>query len=229
MICTCIFPLTIRTIKQIKTLHFIFDKVLTPMPDRSPAGPQTFKILILGDTNVGKSSLFLRYLKDDFKEAIANTIAISNDFKEVLVDGNLVHLQMWDTAGQERFKSIVSQLYRDADGVILVYDVTAPRSFSEVKNLIAELESILDPRFTVLVGNKIDRAEKEQLEDEKSILKDLANKTKFEYFFTSAKTGENVNKIFEHLSRSLYYNKKPKKKMKNLLSQISKQRRRFCF
>lgn len=193
------------------------------------SGPQTFKILILGDTNVGKSSLFLRYLKDDFKEAIANTIAISNDFKEVMIDGNLVHLQMWDTAGQERFKSIVSQLYRDADGVILVYDVTVPRSFSEMKNLIAELDSILDPRFTVLVGNKIDRASKELLEDERSILKELATKLKFEHFFTSAKTGENVNRIFEYLSRSLYYNKKPKKKFKNLLARISKHKKRFCF
>ena len=209
---------------------FIFSHLKLPtMSDSSFTGAQTFKILILGDTNVGKSSLFLRFIKDDFKEAISNTIAISNDFKEVLVDGNPVHLQMWDTAGQERFKSIVSQLYRDADGVVLVYDVNIPRSFSEIKNLISELGSILDPKFTVLVGNKIDCAESSVLEDERAILKELANQNKFKYYFTSAKTGENVNEIFEYLSKSLYYNKKPKIKTKSLLSRLSKTKRRFCF
>ncbi|ELA41288.1 small GTP-binding protein domain protein [Vittaforma corneae ATCC 50505] len=190
--------------------------------------PKTFKIVILGDTNVGKSSLFIRYLRDEFKEAIANTIAISNDFKEVLVDGNPVHLQMWDTAGQERFKSIVSQLYRDADGFIFVYDVNISRTFSGMKNLIAELSSILNPKFTVLVGNKIDCLEGEALEEERGFLQDFAAKNKFKYFFTSAKTGESVNEVFEYLSRVLYYNTDVKTKPKNVLTSIFKKKKSFC-
>lgn len=191
--------------------------------------PKTFKIVILGDTNVGKSSLFIRYLKDEFKEAIANTIAISNDFKEVLVDGNPVHLQMWDTAGQEKFKSIVSQLYRDADGFIFVYDVSISRSFSGMKSLISELSGILNPKFMVLVGNKIDCLEGEALDEEKDILHDFAAKNRCKYFFTSAKTGENVNEVFEYLSRVLYYSKDVKAKPKNVLTSIFKKKKKFCF
>jgi len=188
--------------------------------------PKTFKIVILGDTNVGKSSLFIRYLRDEFKEAIANTIAINNDFKEILVDGNRVHLQMWDTAGQEKFRSIVSQLYRDADGFIFVYDVNIDRSFSGMKNLIAELGGILNPRFTVVVGNKIDLCG-DELEKKKSEIQEFASKNKFKWFLTSAKTGECVNDVFEHLSKVLYYNKDTRERPKNLIS-LFKRKRRFC-
>lgn len=197
--------------------------------EQSHSGAPTYKIVILGDTNVGKSSLFLRYLKDDFKDAIANTIAISNDFKEVFVDGNPVHLQMWDTAGQERFKSIVSQLYRDADAFILVYDVTVPRSFSEMRNLITELGSYLNPKFTVLVGNKIDCIEKEDLETEKKILDKLSEQHRFKTYFTSAKTGEMVNEVFEYLSSTLFYHKKINSRPKNAISLPRRKKRRFCF
>jgi len=191
--------------------------------------PPAYKIIILGDTNVGKSSLFLRYLKDEFREAMANTIAISNDFKEVIIDGNPVHLQIWDTAGQEKFRSIVSQLYRDADGFIFVYDVNVKRSFSEMKHLITELKTILNPSFTILVGNKIDCAETDALGEETEELRKLAEDNKFKYFLASAKTGEKVNEIFDVLSRALYSQKLLKPKRKNALKAIKKWKRRFCF
>lgn len=191
--------------------------------------PPTYKIIILGDTNVGKSSLFLRYLRDEFRDAIASTIAISNDFKEVLVDGHPVHLQIWDTAGQERYKSIVSQLYRDADGFILVYDVNSRRSFSGMKHLMSELGSVLDPRFTVLVGNKTDCVEQETLREEAAILRSLAQESKIRYFLTSAKTGENVCEVFEVLSKSLLLGKTVREKPRNAISLAKKRKRRFCF
>lgn len=193
------------------------------------AAPPTYKIIILGDTNVGKSSLFLRYLRDEFKGAIASTIAISNDFKEVLVDGHPVHLQIWDTAGQERYRSIVSQLYRDADGFILVYDVNARRSFSGMKHLMSELKPILNPKFTVLVGNKIDCAEDDALKEETALLKDLAEESKVRHFLTSAKTGKNVSEVFETLSKSLLLGKKAKERPKNIVDLAKKRKRRFCF
>lgn len=193
------------------------------------AAPPTYKIIILGDTNVGKSSLFLRYLRDEFRDAIASTIAISNDFKEVLVDGHPVHLQIWDTAGQERYKSIVSQLYRDADGFILVYDVNARRSFSGMKHLMSELKSVLNPKFTVLVGNKTDCMEEEALREETTLLKSLAEDNKVRYFLTSAKTGKNVNEVFEVLSRSLFLNKTVRERPRNVINLLKKRKRRFCF
>lgn len=190
--------------------------------------PPTYKIIILGDTNVGKSSLFLRYLRDEFRGAIASTIAISNDFKEVLVDGHPIHLQVWDTAGQERYRSIVSQLYRDADGFILVYDVNARRSFSGMKHLISELKPILNPKFTILVGNKTDCAEEDVLKEETSLLRNLAEENKARYFLTSAKTGKNVNEVFETLSKSLFLNKKARERPRNVVDLVKKRKRRFC-
>lgn len=191
---------------------------------------KTFRIITLGDTAVGKTSLFIKYMEDQFKEAIASTIAVSNHYKEVLIDGNRVHLQMWDTAGQERYKSIVRQMYRGADGFILVYDINNDRSFSEMKNIVLELSGILDPKFTVLVGNKIDVPESsEELSRKKEVLEKFAGEKKFKYFFTSAKTGVNVNEVFEFLSKSLYYNKDPVSKPKNALMALKKKKWRFCF
>lgn len=195
--------------------------------------PRTFKIIILGDANVGKTSFFMRYLTDEFEQSVSSTIGVNNNFKEVIIDNHPVHLQIWDTAGQERFKSLVSQFYRDADGFIFMYDVTIRKSFGKMKTLIEELEGLINPKYTVLIGNQIDRLEeneieKEKIEEEKDILKEFANKNKFKWFFTSAKTGKNVNEVFEYLSRALYYNKESKPKTKNLLSVI-KRKRKFCF
>jgi small GTP-binding protein len=182
------------------------------MPQMSPndvtkKNPPVYKIIILGESNVGKSSLFLRYTEDLFKEALANTIGINNCFKELFIDGNPVHLQMWDTAGQERFRSIVSAFYRESDGFILVYDVTMERSYHYLTQLISELSECIDPKFTILVGNKTDQLSQDKLFEEYDKLASLAKKHKFKYYFTSAKTGENVNELFEELSRDLYYNK----------------------
>lgn len=191
---------------------------------------KTFRIITLGDTAVGKTSLFIKYTEDQFKEAIASTIAVNHHYKEILIDGNRVHLQMWDTAGQERYKSIVKQMYRGADGFILVYDVNNDRSFSEMKNIITELEGILDPKFTVLVGNKIDLVENSaDLEEKKRELDKYATDNKFKYFITSAKTGVNVNEVFEYLSKSLFYNKDMRTKPKNALLALKKNKWRFCF
>lgn len=190
--------------------------------------PPAYKIIILGDTNVGKSSLFLRYLKDEFREAMTNTIGISNDFKEIIIEGDPVHLQIWDTAGQEKFKSIVTHFYRDAHGFIFVYDANLEQSFTEMKHLIQELNPILNPNFTVLVANKIDVPGLE-IDPVSDTLKAYAGQHGFRYFLASAKTGENVNEVFEVLSRALYKQKELKPKKKNALTAVKKWKRRFCF
>lgn len=173
------------------------------------AAPATYKVIILGESNVGKSSLFLRYTEARFKEAIANTIGVNNSNKELVIDGNPVVLQMWDTAGQERFRSIVSVFYREADGFILAYDVTSRRSFDYMRQMIVELQDWIVPEFTVLVGNKADCIDDaDQLREETEILERLAAAHGFRYYISSAKTGHNVNEIFEELARQMYYNKK---------------------
>lgn len=189
----------------------------------------TYKIIILGDTNVGKSSLFLRYTKDEFKSAIANTIGVDYDLKEVMVDGKPINLKIWDTAGQERFKSIVAQVLRDSHGFILVYDVNSRRTFSEVENLIKELGSVIHPKCTVIVGNKADLADEELLEEESKKLREFCVEQKFKHFICSAKTGENVNAIFEYLSKAVGYTVADEKKRKNIWKLKKSPRWKFCF
>lgn len=193
--------------------------------------PPVYKVIILGESNVGKSSLFLRYTEDQFKEAIANTIGINNTFKELIIDGEPVHLQMWDTAGQERFRSIVSAFYRESDGFVLVYDVTSSRSFDYIRQLVEELQGCLDARFTLLVGNKVDRLKEDARAEEMGQLERYASGLGFSYCFASAKTGENVNEMFEALSRRLFRMKSKSEIARNTVD-LSKKRRRgrfWCF
>lgn len=187
----------------------------------------TYKIAILGDTNVGKTSLFVRYLRREFRDIVSNTIAVDYNFRKVFVNGEEVHLKIWDTAGQEKFKSIVSQLYRDADGFILVYDVNSRRSFSEMTHLIREIGSNLDPKMTVIVGNKIDTVGPEDRKSEEKLLKEFCETKKFKYFLTSAKTGVFVDDLFLYLAGALYYGKNNIRKS-NEIKKKKKWRGKFC-
>lgn len=197
---------------------------------QKPAARLTYKVIILGDTNVGKSSLFLRYTQDRFKEAISNTIGVNNCFKDLVIEDNQIRLHMWDTAGQERFRSIVSCYYRESDGFILVYDLTRRRSFDYMRQLILDLSDSIIPEFTVIVGNKADCLSEEQLLEEAEQLKEFATEKGLEWRLSSAKTGQNVSNIFENLAAKMYYNRK-KKNSKRGLDITKKKRRfsRFCF
>ncbi len=165
---------------------------------------RTFKIIVLGESNVGKSSLFLRYTQDLFREALSNTIGIDNSFKEVVIDGNPVMLQLWDTAGQERFRSIVSSYYREADGIVFVYDVTTERSFDYMIELIEEMKGTVDMKYAVVVGNKIDCANPDELKSSEQNIRILGAKYGISSYFCSAKTGVRVNEVFEDLAHKLY-------------------------
>lgn len=194
--------------------------------------PPVYKIIILGESNVGKSSLFLRYTEDRFKEAIANTIGVNNTFKELVIDGKPVHFQMWDTAGQERFRSIVSAFYRESDGFVFVYDVTSDRSFDYMCQLLDELREAVDPRFTLVVGNKVDCADAECLAAESERLKVLARQRGFHHYLSSAKTGENVNEMFEALCKDLFHMKSKEENAKNVLDITRKKKKGmslWCF
>ena len=98
-----------------------------------------FKVLLIGDSGVGKSSLLLRFADDTYTDCYISTIGVDFKIKTVELDGETVKLQLWDTAGQERFKTITSNYYRGAHGFILVYDVTNEESFKNLKQWIVEM------------------------------------------------------------------------------------------
>ena len=126
---------------------------------------ETFKLLLLGDSGTGKSSLLLRFTDDRFLGENVQTTTIGVDFKVKFVEdenGQKIKLNIWDTAGQERFRTLTSSYYRGAEGVIMVYDVTNQQSFLDLKTVwLNELKTFADlPTLTLLVvGNKIDKAQ----------------------------------------------------------------------
>uniref|UniRef100_A0A668S609 small monomeric GTPase n=1 Tax=Oreochromis aureus TaxID=47969 RepID=A0A668S609_OREAU len=119
----------------------------------------TLKILIIGESGVGKSSLLLRFTEDTFDPEQSATIGVDFKVKTISVDGNKAKLAIWDTAGQERFRTLTPSYYRGAQGVILVYDVTRRETFTKLDNWLSELETYCTRNDLVkmLVGNKIDK------------------------------------------------------------------------
>ncbi|GFR23752.1 ras-related protein Rab-18 [Trichonephila clavata] len=122
----------------------------------------TLKILIIGESDVGKSSLLLRFTDDVFDPGLAATIGVDFKVKTVSVDGNKAKLAIWDTAGSERFRTLTPSYYRGAQGAILVYDVSNRQSFQKLDQWLYELETYSTRTNIVkmLVGNKIDKVRK---------------------------------------------------------------------
>ena len=154
------------------------------------------KILIIGDSAVGKTSLLLKYVENYFPETHMATIGVEYKTKVIETSKYKVNLNIWDTTGQERFKSITKSFFNGANGIVFVYDITESSTFSGVKNWIKDS----DPygKFeSVLCGNKDDLKEKRQVKTD--ALKEYGLKKKIAVFETSAKTGHNVNEAFKQL------------------------------
>lgn len=158
----------------------------------------TLKILIIGESGVGKSSLLLRFTEDTFDPEQTATIGVDFKVKTINVDGNKAKLAIWDTAGQERFRTLTPSYYRGAQGCILVYDVSSKPSFAKLDNWLSELETYSTKHEIVkmLVGNKIDKERREVSRDEG--LK-FARKYHMLFIEASAKTKEGVQCAFEEL------------------------------
>jgi len=116
-----------------------------------------FKILLIGDSGVGKSCLLLRFADDSWTDTHISTIGVDFKIKTLNIDGKTIKLQIWDTAGQERFRTITSSYYRGAQGIILVYDCTDQESFANVKQWMGEIDRYACENVNkLLVGNKTD-------------------------------------------------------------------------
>lgn len=161
-----------------------------------------FKIVLLGEGCVGKTSLVLRYVEDKFNDRHITTLQASFLTKRVNLNGKRVNLAIWDTAGQERFHALGPIYYRESHGAILVYDITDEDSFQKVKNWVRELRRMLgDDICLVIAGNKTD------LERERHVsLKDAetyAREVGALHFLTSAKLNQGVEELFLELTRRM--------------------------
>ncbi|KNH04289.1 ras-like RABD2a-like protein [Perkinsela sp. CCAP 1560/4] len=118
-----------------------------------------FKVLIIGDSGVGKSSILVRFTDNSFDGGVKATVGVDFKVRTLTSNGANVKLQIWDTAGQERFRSITRSYYRGAQAILVVYDITSAESFHNVKSWLDEVETSASPNVcTVLVGNKCDDA-----------------------------------------------------------------------
>jgi len=169
------------------------------MTDGDNTSESVYKVLLLGDSTVGKTCFLMRYTDNTFQEIHMSTIGLDYRLKSMtLKSGKNVKVQIWDTAGQDRFRAITKNYYKGAHGIILIYDVTNQLSFDNVSNWINQIKEEASDKVTIfLVGNKIDDVENRKIQTESG--KNLAENFQLQFYETSAKTGENVEKTFQAL------------------------------
>jgi len=160
------------------------------------------KLLMIGDSGVGKTCLLLRYANDSFSPTFITTIGIDFKIKNIDIDGTKIKLQIWDTAGQERFRTITTSYFRGAQGILLVYDVTDRRSFESIRNWISQIQQHADIHVNkILVGNKCDMLDEKVVSTEEG--EKLANEFGIQFFECSAKNDINVDDSFINIGRSV--------------------------
>ena len=192
-----------------------------------------YKVILLGDSTVGKTCFLLRYCDKTFQEAHLSTIGLDYRLKNMtLQNGKKIKLQIWDTAGQDRFRSINKNYYKGANGIIVIYDVINLQTYENVKMWISQIREEANPNVVIyLVGNKSDAPEKERIVKTEDGQK-IADEFNLTFFETSAKDGKNVNETFECLAEKIdeVYSKlePPKKEVKKNKLYTGKSKRKWC-
>ena len=157
------------------------------------------KLLLIGDSCVGKTSLLLRFCDNFFPESHMATIGVEFKEKIITINDKNYKIHLWDTAGQERYSSLTKNFYKHAQGIIFVYDVNNRESFQNLKNWIKNPDYEKRNVKIIIVGNKIDLKKEISTDD----LKRLANRYSCKYFEVSAKNNINVNSIFESITEEI--------------------------
>ena len=162
-----------------------------------------YKIVIVGESAVGKTALLYKYSEGIFKNGLISTIGLDFRTKIVDVEGVPVRLQVWDTAGQERFRTLSKQLFRGAKGIVLVFDITNRKSFEQLNYWISSFESYgVREEGVLIIGNKLDLEDIRQVTNKEAT--SVATTHSYNYIETSAKNGTNVNEAFALLAREIH-------------------------
>ena len=164
-----------------------------------------FKMILIGDSSVGKSNILLKYLKGEFNPNSRATVGVEFGTKNITLNGKRVKIQIWDTAGQERYKSITSAYYKGAKGALIVYDISRRATFDNIDKWITDLKTNGDQNIAIiLIGNKSDLEDKREVSKDEGVQK--SEECKIAFLETSALNGENVNKAFDELIDQIYEN-----------------------
>jgi len=171
--------------------------------DDHEEGDFLFKIVVIGDSDVGKSNLISRYTTNTFREENKATIGVEFGHKTIKIEDKIIKGQIWDTAGQDRFKALTRGYYRGAAGCLLVYSITDRVSFQNAERWLDELVQHADPGILVLlVGNKVDLGDQRQVSTQDA--KEFAQKNRLSFIETSAKDKTNVEEAFERIIQEIY-------------------------
>ncbi|XP_021359664.1 ras-related protein Rab-8A-like isoform X2 [Mizuhopecten yessoensis] len=161
-----------------------------------------FKLLLIGDSGVGKTCVLFRFSEDAFNSTFISTIGIDFKIRTIELDGKKIKLQIWDTAGQERFRTITTAYYRGAMGIMLVYDITNEKSFENIRNWIGNIEEHASQDVEkMILGNKCDMNDKRMVSKERG--EQLAIEHGIKFMETSAKASINVEDAFFTLARDI--------------------------
>lgn len=165
-----------------------------------------FKIILIGDSGIGKTSLINQYINSLFSEKYLCTIGVDFMMKSIEIEETVIKLQIWDTAGMERYRNITTSYYRGANAAIMAFDLSNRKSFENLKywiNLYLEHSNQIISKMIVIVGNKADLESKKQVSKE-DIEELMKTNPSFIYFEVSAKSGLNVELLFQSIAEKLY-------------------------
>ena len=173
-------------------------------PCDSEMTSKSYKVLLLGNSYVGKTCILLRFSEDTYKDDYEVTIGLNYRIKTLNINNNPIKMQIWDTSGEEKFKAIAKNFYRGAHGVLLIYDICEKNSFLDVKSWIEQIieNTDNDDIVMILCGNKCDMEKERQISKNEG--ENLANRYKIPFFECSAKENININEIFNTMGQNIY-------------------------
>ena len=189
------------------------------------------KIMLIGDSTVGKTSLIRKYCENEFSETYITTVGIDFQIKYLDINNKKIKLQIWDTAGQERYQTVAKNYFNSSNGFIIVYDIAQRSTFDSVYNWVEQIKELAPSHIKIVIfGNKTDLNSNRVIKIKEG--KELGEKFNFKFFETSAKTGQNLNEGFEYLVKEILGDidpvKRSRKEGKKLINKNQKDKKSSC-